>query len=78
LKEAPEQNAIVLAGTFASQDPLSTTNNSVTSAKTLGHIAENWFAEYVNHPSKSFTVTDYSKVPQYTPKDKRISVWDTL
>lgn len=45
LKEAPEQNATVLGGTFASQDPLSTINNSITSAKAFGHFAENWFAE---------------------------------
>lgn len=49
-KEAPAQNTTFLAGTFASQDPLTTANNSITSAKALWHFAEIWLAEYVNHP----------------------------
>lgn len=41
----PPTNETFKVGTFASQDPLLTTNTSVTSAKALWHFAENWLTQ---------------------------------
>jgi hypothetical protein len=46
-------------GTFASQNPLTTTNTTVTTAKALWHFAENWLTTF----------------PEFKTKSKEISVW---
>lgn len=46
-------------GTFASQDPLATTNTTVTTAKALWHFAEKWLTSF----------------PELKTSSKEISVW---
>lgn len=52
-------NISVNLGTFASQNPLTTTNTSVSNAKALWHFAENWLSSF----------------PGYKTSSKEISVW---
>lgn len=55
----PASNATFGFGTFASQNPLTTTNTTVTSVKALWHFAENWLTQF----------------PEYQTENKKISVW---
>jgi hypothetical protein len=57
--DLPKQNATYLVGTFSSQDPLQTTNTSITSAKALWRFAEHFFTSF----------------PEYTISSKQVSVW---
>ena len=44
-KGLPAQNETLGVGVFANQSKLTTTNNTVASAKALWHFAENWFSQ---------------------------------
>jgi len=49
-------------GTFASQNPLRTTNTAMTTVKALWHFTENWLTGF----------------PEYKSTSKEISVWTNL
>lgn len=55
----PKQNATYRIGTFSNQDPLQTTNTSITSARALWRFAEHWFTSF----------------PGYNTNSKQVSVW---
>ena len=55
----PKQNATYRVGTFSSQDPLQTTNTSITSAKALWRFAEHWVTSF----------------PEYNTQSKHLNVW---
>ena len=54
-----ETNNTYRLGTFASQNPLTTTNTTVTAAKALWHFAENWLTSF----------------PEFKSSSKDISIW---
>ncbi|KAK4503885.1 hypothetical protein PRZ48_004800 [Zasmidium cellare] len=55
----PEENSTFVYGTFPSQDPSKTANNSVNAARTLWQFSQMWFSSF----------------PEYKTTDKRISLW---
>ncbi|KAK5000157.1 hypothetical protein LTR66_000930 [Elasticomyces elasticus] len=54
-----QPNNTVTVGTFGSQDPNSTANNTVNGARALWHFAQAWLTEF----------------PHYTPVDNKLSIW---
>lgn len=55
----PAENTTFLHGTFSEQNPEKTVNSTLSSAKTLWHFSQVWFAEF----------------PEYKTQDKRVSIW---
>ena len=55
----PEQNNTLYVGTFASQDPQNTVNDTQNAARALWHFAQTWFQEF----------------PDYKPNNDAISIF---
>ncbi|KAH0845094.1 hypothetical protein AYO21_01646 [Fonsecaea monophora] len=55
----PATNATFQVGTFSSQNPLHTTNTTVSSARALWHAAEHWLSSF----------------PGYSTSSKKVSIW---
>ncbi|EXJ66818.1 uncharacterized protein A1O5_10013 [Cladophialophora psammophila CBS 110553] len=55
----PETNTTFQVGTFSSQDPLHSTNTTVSSARALWHAAEHWLSSF----------------PEYSTSSNKLSIW---
>ncbi|KAL2363889.1 hypothetical protein RJZ56_003175 [Blastomyces dermatitidis] len=55
----PSQNNTFWVGTYPSQNPQNTVNNTLNAARSFWHFAQVWFQEF----------------PEYKPKDDKISIW---
>ncbi|OJD16314.1 hypothetical protein AJ78_03526 [Emergomyces pasteurianus Ep9510] len=55
----PVQNGTIWVGTYPSQNPQNTVNNTSNAARSLWHFAQAWFQEF----------------PEYKPKNDKISIW---
>ena len=55
----PDQNNTLCVGTFPSQDPMSTANDTQNTGRALWHFAQTWFQEF----------------PAYKPNNDKISIF---
>ncbi|PGH30766.1 carboxypeptidase D [[Emmonsia] crescens] len=57
--DVPVQSSTFWVGTYPSQDPQNTVNNTSNAARSFWHFAQAWFQEF----------------PEYKPKNDKISIW---
>lgn len=70
-----ELNSTFLAGTFASGNPSSTANTTLSAARTAWYFMQTWMQEYV---AVFFCRVEYAnnrRFPKYKPKGNKFSIW---